>query len=111
MNLIRLIKLKKINGELDDLTEQEKFFLSFFDDLDIQHYNNDIDLIKNDVVYFSISLENKKFYYSYFYVFMVFKSKYDMNEMILNSLINGILENHLNLSGFTTKGWQGRGTF
>ena len=33
MDLIRLIKLKKINGELDNLTEQEKLFFSLFDGL------------------------------------------------------------------------------
>ena len=102
MNLTRLIKLKKINGELDNLTEQEKFFLSFFDNLDIQHNNNDIDLIKNDVVYFRISLKNKKIYYSYVKIWLVFESKYDTSILELNDLINGILDKHLNLSGFTS---------
>lgn len=39
MDLIRLIKLKKINGELDDLTEQEKYILSIFNNL---HKHGDI---------------------------------------------------------------------
>lgn len=32
MNIIRLIKLKKINGDLDDLTKQELFFVSILND-------------------------------------------------------------------------------
>ena len=33
MNLIRLIKLKQLNDELVNLTDNEKKFLSFFDNL------------------------------------------------------------------------------
>lgn len=33
MNLIRLLKLKKLNGELDNLSNDERYFLSFFYDI------------------------------------------------------------------------------
>ena len=97
MNLIRLIKLKKINGELDDLTEQESYFLFFFNNLS-KHNDN---YCLGDNVYFYLDLENKNFYYSYSRIWLVFKSKYDISILEFNDLICGLLETHLNLSGIT----------
>ena len=99
MNLIRLIKLKKINGELDDLTEQESYFLSFFHGL--TKYKNFY--CKDKKICFHLDLENKKLFYSYSRIWLVFKSKYDISILEFNDLVCSILENHLNLSEFTTR--------
>lgn len=67
MDLIRLIKLKKINGELDELTTVEKAFVSLLDDFDKKeqrgsqtHYS------KNGAIRFSYDVDEKLFYYSYY---------------------------------------------
>ena len=97
MNLIRLIKLKKINGELDDLTEQESYFLSFFDGL-----TKCEDLYcKDKNIYFRLDLKNKTFNYSYIRIWLVFKSKYDISILEFNDLICGLLEKLFFFSGFS----------
>ena len=63
MNLIRLIKLKKLNGELDNLSDQEKMFLSTWDNLvcDGNVYMN-----KNTTCFIYNSAEKKFYYTPYF---------------------------------------------
>ena len=100
MNLIRLIKLKKINGELDNLTEQEKFFLSFFDDLKTIDGSN---YYRNGLLYFNLDKEYKKLHYSYSNVYSEIGFKYGIKIMTLNSVIDNILQIKLGLNGFTSE--------
>ena len=52
-NLIRILKLKKINGELDNLSEQESAFISLFDDMKVKYKKHNFwDGATMDVLYF-----------------------------------------------------------
>lgn len=90
MDLIRLIKLKKINGELNNLTEPQMYFLSFFNGL--TNYNNYY--VKNDEKLFYLDIKRKKLYCSYYKVFCEF-SKFHMTHEQSVLLINDILKNIL----------------
>lgn len=91
MNLIRLIKLKKLNGELDDLTEQESYFLSFFDNLRLKDgYYYDID---NGVTYFYFNLKNNTLYF-----LLSFENKYGGSTQTTKIFIDNILRTRLNLN-------------
>lgn len=67
MDLIRLIKLKNINGELDDLTTVEKIFVLLLDDFDKKEQRGSQTLYsKNGTIRFSYDGDEKLFYYSYY---------------------------------------------
>lgn len=98
MNLIRLIKLKKIYGELDDLTKQEWYFVSLFENL------NTVDGLrykKDGLLYFYFNLEDKELHYNYSRVYMDFKVLFNMNMCDINTMIGSILEKKLDVYGFT----------
>ena len=102
MDLIRLIKLKKINGELDNLTEQEKLFFSLFNGLRLVKEYNSIYFFNGIQYFFEYDLKYNVFYCSYSMVWVVFKNKYNLNDNEIIDLITGILERHLKLVGITT---------
>ena len=54
MNISRLVKLKEINGDLINLTDEERFIISFF--YDLKKVNDTY--VKDDVVYFQIYEHN-----------------------------------------------------
>lgn len=62
MDLIRLIKLKRINGELDNLTEPELFFISIFDKLYRDTKYNAYIHVGSNVYYFKYTKDTNVFY-------------------------------------------------
>lgn len=61
MNLTRYIKLKKLNGELDSLDDDEKYFLSILGG-DSKKIYNKFDSIENHTIY----IKNNDFYLDVF---------------------------------------------
>ena len=88
MNLIRLIKLKRINGDLDNLSEQEEYFLSLFINLTKIHNNY---LNDSKMVLFSINSNEKIFYCSYYIVWKNIKTKFSINNKETLELIYSVL--------------------
>ena len=96
MNLIRLIKLKKINGELDNLSEQERYFLSLFDGL---VFDNDY-YIKNGKSYFCLNINRNTFLYSYHNVSLPIKRRFSITSNQVEELVDTMLNEKLNLNYF-----------
>ena len=88
MNLIRLIKLKRINGDLDNLSEQEEYFLSLFINLTKIHNNY---LNDSKMVLFSINSNEKIFYCSYYIVWKIVKDKFNIDNKSMSNLIYNVL--------------------
>lgn len=101
MDLIRLIKLKKLNGELDDLTEQEEFFFSLFNDLSI----NDNRYVKDNDTYFFLNLKTNILYCSYNKVISPFKNNFDVDVVEVKNSIDYILKDRLNLVNFVSSSY------
>ncbi len=94
MNPSRLIKLKELNGELENLTPEEKLFFQLHENL---HENSNGELCNENnewVVYYDF--KNQYFWYNYTRFYSVFKEKFDINLQCINDLYTGILEEHLN---------------
>jgi len=101
MDVIRAIKLKHLNGDLDNLKEIEKSFLSFFNDL-----IKDGDLyIKDNDIYFEYDLKHNEFWCSYDKVWSHLESKYNMNYVEICNFIKKLLEEHLNINDVSPKMW------
>lgn len=97
MNLIRLIKIKKLNGELDNLTDKEKLFISLFDKLftiDGIYYKD------GNKKVFWLDTKHKILYYSYDYVYLKFNSTYYIDTFRMNKLIGDILVKRLKMYKF-----------
>ena len=60
VDLIRLVKLKKINGELDNLTDAEKLFISKFD---LLNDKKKVVLFYSKYVIYSSKYKEIQFYY------------------------------------------------
>ena len=110
MNLIRLIKLKKLNGELDNLNELEIIFITIFDGVNIKYFNNTHYYIKDNKIIFTKSIDSNQLWCHYKvlnYLYVYFNGneklvsnfvKYMINEKIgiVNIDINiGSLNQHI----------------
>ena len=102
MDLIRLIKLKKINGELDNLDEKEELFFSLFDGLYTFKEKNVIYFFDENGYYFQYNLKTKDFWCSYSKVWTIFEDDYHPNYSQISNLISDIMKKHLNLVVFAT---------
>lgn len=97
MNIVRQLKLKKLNGELTNLTEGEKLLISMFDGLkmyDNYYYSN------NGVCFF-INHDEKIFFYSYRYVYLVLNNTIVLKHYQIVRLIEDMLEKYTNFNGYT----------
>lgn len=97
MNIVRQLKLKKLNGELTNLTEGEKLLISMFDGLkeyDNYYYNN------NGVCFF-INHDEKIFFYSYINVYIVFNKTLNLKHYQIVRHIEDMLEKYTNFNGYT----------
>lgn len=98
MDILRIIKLKKFYGELNNLTPEEKFFFGLHDKL---HNDNGVLRNKNGDWLFEYDIKNKTIWYHYDRVWVVFKNNFDINHQDFILLVNKILEKYLNLRVFT----------
>jgi len=100
MNLIRLIKLKRISGELDTLNEKEIFFLNIFDKLyeeydsvwKIRYYFSK----KVDDYIFEYHEDDKKWWFSSQNFFYLFHERFGSSPDDIRKLIYDVLTKHLN---------------
>ena len=100
MNLIRLIKLKKINGELDGLTQMQLYYLSFFNNLikmGNEYCHIDEDLL---IPCFEIDEYHKTIQCSYSMVYLSINIKYNNNHNDILNFYNHILHDILNINEY-----------
>lgn len=95
MNLVRLIKLHKIFGELDNLSDAEKLFISMFDSLklDNEFYYSSL----KGKTHFRYYENTNVFWYSYDNVGWFFQSIYGYNKTSVDKMIFHILHNKLKI--------------
>lgn len=94
MNILRLIKLKKVLGELDNLTPEEELFFQLHDNL---HYENDLLCSCNGEWLFDYDLDNKIIWCQFERVYLVFETKFNISYIDFKKIIGGILKKRLNL--------------
>lgn len=95
MNLVRLIKLHKVFGELDNLSDDEKLFISMFDSLklDDEFYYSTLDGKRHFRYYENTNV----FWYSYDNVGWFIQSVYGYNVGLVDKMIYRILHNKLKI--------------
>ena len=57
---------------------------------------------KDNIIYFNYDKENHVLYYSYYKIYQILESKYHLNEMNANKLVNDMVDEHFNLRVDTT---------
>ena len=99
MNILRFIKLKELNGELENLTPEVKLFFKLHENL---HENLRGELCnENEEWVVNYDFKNGYFWYSYNRFYLVFNEKFNINIQCINDLYTGILEEHLNCKALT----------
>lgn len=103
VDLIRLIKLKKINGELNNLSDEQKLFISEFDKLNNKKIKKDRIL---NVFYGEYTDVNKHHVFRYFNDYDVtvsyslvenIQQQYNMSDSEMEDLIRNLFKNYLHL--------------
>ena len=109
MNILRIIKLKHINGDFDSLSDMEKYALSLFNDLEIE-YRLDISVVyfnnKREERYFWIRLSDNSLWYSYHTVYEKFNMKHPyewINYKSLTEIYQNIFNRDELLKQYTVK--------
>lgn len=108
MNLIRLIKLKKWNGELDDLPDAHKFFIAQFDELKQKSYSylslkiNEQVLVhsfyyKNAIKIFEYNPRSEIMYCSRFFINILINNFNFNDDSSATSIIKDTMNNYLNI--------------
>lgn len=105
MDLLRLIKLKKLNGDLDNLNDKEQLFFSFFNN---KVCHNDVFFdIEDDLIILYFIETKKELLCSYSRMWYIFEVKYNLNNKQIQELIKSIVYSKLgiellNVRYFTT---------
>lgn len=96
MKILRIIKLKEITGEIDSLSDNEKIFIKYFDNLTEKRLENNIVFLSGtSKPYFRFDMSSNIFWCSYENVAKHFRlEKKDMKVIIKN-----ILEDYLKIKG------------
>lgn len=104
MDIIKLIKLKELNGDLINLTDKERFIISFFYDL-----KKDGNLYKKGgVIFFEIYIITDPFginntkgistlYCNYYNVWMPIYQKYKFKNNEISEIIKKLFKTHLDI--------------
>jgi len=103
MNILRLIKLKHLNGEFDSLNEKEKYFLSFFNNLEEFTLDNNIYLRERgfdddetiDMFYYEIG--STLFWCNDRKVHKALENKFDIGSKEVHELIEHVMNDHIQL--------------
>lgn len=96
MNVVRLIKLKQLNGEFDLLNQAEKRFISMFNDniyFDIEGHQYFFNQKSEHM--FDYDSNRKLLWCNYTRVLGVFENEYDMNYEIMADFVKNIIVRHL----------------
>jgi len=97
MNLLRIIKIKKIDGDLDSLDEKESLFISLFNGLKlVEKYDKQFYIGKNKVPYFWYVPADDTFVCYYSYTYLLYVDNFNLTYFEITALISNILEQHLN---------------
>lgn len=94
MVLIRMIKLKILNGELNNLTEPEQFFISLFNEISYDK-NKDYYYTVDNVAYFRYDY-NGDILYSSIGIFHRFYVKFNFTFSDYNKMIDDLFKRHFN---------------
>jgi len=100
--IIEKYKLGLHQGELKDY---EEWFLNQLIDLNVFKSKNNKNVLiykKGDDTLFNYNEENKVFYYDYYKIYSVFESKFELNKLLINSIVKGMVEEHLKIKVDTT---------
>ena len=102
MNILRLIKLKQLYGELQNLTPKEKLFFQLHENL----HENELGMLCNEDGWWVLhyDFKNDHFWYHHDRFYLVFKQKFDINIQDFNDLCKGMLEKRLNWNQLTPIG-------
>jgi hypothetical protein len=97
--MLRLIKLKQILGELDNLTPQDALFFELHENLHTNEYGHLCD--KNEFIIVHYDFNTHEFLYSKYYFYSFFENKFKCDKLEFINLLAGILERHLNCGELT----------
>ena len=96
MDLLRLIKLKKLNGDLDNLNDKEQLFFSFFNN---KICHNDVFFDDEDgMVLFYFIEAKKELLCSYSRMWYIFEVKYNLNSTQIQDFIKTVMYNRLGIT-------------
>jgi len=106
MNILRVIKLKELNGDFENIGRKEKFFISLFNNLTIEQISNTkyYLLLDDGTCYFHFDFHQKYIRCHEELVMRPIMNKFNMNEkemkiFIVNTLKYLGLPNHMQLYG------------
>ena len=94
MNPYRIIKLKQLNDELENLTPEEQLFFDLHNKL--QEYSNGILCNDEGFGVVEYDFKNGKFWYSNGRFYLFFKLNFGINIQEFEDLCKSILIKHLN---------------
>ena len=98
--ILRLIKLKKIHGELDNLSEQENFFISLFNNLIEVREDGDIKYFSKDkeFIYFTYNPSRKSFWVAPVNVFSRIQCRYNISKEETWALASRVVKDILKMN-------------
>ena len=85
-------------------TEQEEFIIDLIDSCEKEPYGDGFSYKKDGKNYFYQDDGNKLFFYDWDNVNKVLETKFGLNYQEMRDLIEGVLDRHYNLRGYTTNG-------
>ncbi len=92
--MLRLIKLKQLYGELENLTPQEELFFKLHENLHEHSSGRLYDENDEWVVFYDYRFNY--FRYNYYRFFLIFNNKFNINVIDFNILCQYILSKYLN---------------
>jgi len=108
MNINRILKLKKINGDFDNLSEKAKFLISMFDDLVVEERTNVIFFYDdNDSTVFYFNTNRKLITCNHIIVFQKIMIRYGFSFENAWFFVNETLKTYLEIPDYTLRGKNG----
>jgi len=101
-NIIRTIKILSFNGELDNISEQEKFFLSTFNNAnecvigDKTHFTRSDQL--SDYSLYVLNIKEKYLIVEYLRIWNQLENKFDMDDNDIETMIVDIFKRRFNIN-------------
>ena len=99
MNLIRLIKLKLLFGELDELSTSEYDFINMFNNL--KKYDRFYITKSDNTIRFKYYEDANVFWYSYDYVGVHFEFFYNYEKTKIDDMITNILRSKIGIKNIS----------